>query len=238
MHDANKVLLGTSVSSIRKLVSFDADPATFKAGYAVRRASDGGLIIADDSTAALYGISAGRDLSNAKYTAVFVAGSRGVPLRLKNAAATLTVGDLTFTSKLFGAAGNAITIALIDSLDDGSASVTVEGTDIVIDIEAAVTTAADIAAAIVGNAEANALVSVEVAEGKGSTAQAAAAEAPLTSGSDVAVKGGVVKIDDVTGEGSVDGDATGAVYASGLMTGVDEDGTEVPVALVDLIGGF
>ncbi len=56
--------------------------------------------------------------------------------------------------------------------------------------------------------------------------------------------GDPVWIDDVTGKANVEDDGSvtttvsNAVYASGVMTGVAEDGTEVDVALIDMPGGL
>ena len=43
MHDASKVLLGSSGSSLKAVTNEPADPETFPAGLAVRKKSDGGL---------------------------------------------------------------------------------------------------------------------------------------------------------------------------------------------------
>lgn len=54
-------------------------------------------------------------------------------------------------------------------------------------------------------------------------------------------KGAPVTVSDTTGLGIAAGagaTATRGVYASGLLTGIQEDGTEVPVALVDMQGGL
>lgn len=234
VHNPNIVLLGNIPTSVKEVTTENADPAAFPAGFAVRRASNGGLQLADNSTAALIGVSLGADLSDASKTAVCRTGNL-VPLRVKNDAATLVVGDLTFTSKLFGPAGNDITIALVDT---GSLGVVVSDSDIVVNIDAEVTTADAIASAVAGDSEASALVSVAVASGEGSTAQSAAAEANLTGGSDFCVPGKVVLLDDTTGEASVDGDPTAAHYLSVTLTGVNPDGSTVPVALIGIPGGF
>lgn len=58
------------------------------------------------------------------------------------------------------------------------------------------------------------------------------------------VKGAAVYIDDVTGKANIvdTGDVTttisGAVYASGPLDGIAEDGTTVKVALIDMQGGL
>jgi hypothetical protein len=231
------IMLGNTASSVQEVSNEPADPADFPAGRAVRRASNGGLQLASNSVASLIGISLGESLSDTEKTAVCRTGNY-VPIVLKNDAASVKIGDITFTAKLFGAAGNAITVTLVDDTEDGSANVEVDGTDIIVNMEATVTEAQDIVAAIEANSEANALLSCVIDPGDEAAAQAAASETSLTGGSDVAVIGTLVKVDATTGEASVDGDTTAAVYLSGPLTGVYKDGTTVPAAYIAMPGGL
>jgi len=233
-HDPTKLLLGSTNSTVKEVTCEDADPASFPAGTAVRRASNGGLQIADDSTASLIGVSLGQSLSDTKKTAVIRTGNF-VNILVQNDAASVKKGDITFTAKLFGPAGNALTIALID---DGAVSVEVIDNDIVVNIDAGVTTAAQIKAAIEANAEANALITATIDSGDEAAAQSAQTEASLTGGSDFCVPGTAVKIDDTTGLASVDGDTTAAIYLTGTLTGVKPDGTTAPAAMIAMPGGF
>lgn len=99
--------------------------------------------------------------------------------------ATLTVnGDLTFTSVATGSGANDITIALVNDngISAGSETVVVTGTDIVINIDAGVSTATQIKAKFDASAAAVALASCAIVSGQGAETQAAAAEAPLAGG--------------------------------------------------------
>lgn len=99
--------------------------------------------------------------------------------------AVLTInGDLTFTSVDTGSSQNAITVALVndDGITAGDEEVVVDGTDIVINIDAGVSTATQIKAAYDAAEDAVALATCTIVEGQGSAAQAAAAEAPLAGG--------------------------------------------------------
>lgn len=238
-HNPNKVLLGSTQSSDREITCENGDPATFPAGVAVRRASDGGLSLA---SGALIGISAGRSLSEVAKTAVIRAGLR-VPLRLTDdsVASSLVVGDLTFTAKKGGADGDNITIALVDDATAGDETVDVVGEDIVIHMEDGASTAQQIYDAIQASEAALELIDVEIS-GTAGDPQSAAAEAPLTGGVDgfaYVVKGAAVEVDSSTGLAVDSGSATGAVYVSGVMMGVDPiTKAEVPVALVDMPGGL
>jgi hypothetical protein len=102
MHDPTKVLLGTTGSSAKDSIqNFDADPADFPAGTAVRLKSDGSLSkeVGDGS---LIGVSLGKSLSNDGRTAVLRAGD-AVPIRL-TADFVPTPGDLVWIDDVTGLA--------------------------------------------------------------------------------------------------------------------------------------
>ena len=178
-HDPNKVLLGATQSSERDITCEDADPATFKAGLAVRRASDGKLSL---SSGGLIGVSLGRSLSDTVKTAVARTGLR-VPVQLtdEGVAAALTEEDLTFTARQKGVEGNDISIALVTGGTAGAEVVTVDGLDIEVEIEGGVSTATQVKAALDNSPEAMALIEVTIS-GTASDAQAAFAKDNLEGG--------------------------------------------------------
>jgi hypothetical protein len=100
--------------------------------------------------------------------------------------ATLIVQDLTYTSVLFGAAGNAITITYTDG---AALVVSVVGTAISVQLNTGVSTATLVRAAVNASGAATALVSVAVT-GTGSDVQVAAASAPLAGGLDNVIPAG------------------------------------------------
>lgn len=241
MHDASKVLMGATTSSAKDITNNDSDPATFLAGLAVRQKNDGKLSVAKSDGMHL-GISLGKSLSDHKKTAIARTGE-GVPLRLTESFESLVVGDLTFTAKNKGNLG--ITITLADTVTAGSEAASVANdTDITVAIEGGVSTAAQIKAAVEADEEANALVSVTIAEGESASAQAAAAEDALEGGlqgSDYVVLGAKAYINDTTGLADQSGSGrtiSDATYVSAPLTGIAEDGSEVAVALVDMPGGL
>lgn len=237
-HNPNLILLGSTQSSVKEVTCEKGDPTVYKAGLAVRKATNGGIQLNDDGTAVLIGVSLGEDLSGTKgLTAVCRTGNY-VPIVLKNDAAAVKIGAITYTAKLFGAPGNDLSITLSDSQTGNVAIVSVAGNDIIVAIDAGVTTNAVLAAAIAAHDEAKNLVTATVDGGAGGGFVSAATETPLTGGSNVAVPGQPVLIDDVTGEGSVDGDTTAALYISGVLTGMYPDGTTVPAAWIAMPGGF
>ncbi len=237
-HDPTRVVLGGRVSSIADITCEPGDPAVFSAGIAVKRGTDGKLTLAGGSP--FIGVSMGSGLLDKDNTVSVARVGNFIPLRLQLDTASAKAGDITFSAKLPGGAGNDITVTIVDLLDDGSASVVVTDTDIVISIEAGVTDADAIKSAIDGDTEASALVSVAIDPGEGTTPQAAAAQTPLAGGGDyVPEPGEPVLLDPDTGLGSSDGDLTGATYVSGPLTGFDPDTrTDHPCALIALFGGF
>jgi len=240
MHDETKALLGAVEMSGAEVSCETGDPATFLPGLAVRRASTGALSL---SSGTLIGVSAGPSLADTAKTAVVRAGNR-VPLQLtdEGVASSVKKGDITFTAVAKGVAGDLITVAGINEGSAGEETVEVDGTDIVINFESTVSTAAQILAAINASAAALALISAAIDEGDEDAAQTAFAEDNLASGADsypYAVIGGAVEVGPSTGKAvSTGGTATGAIYVTGEMTGVNMDGTEVAVALVDMPGGL
>lgn len=238
-HNPELILLGSTQSSVKEVTCENGDPTTFPAGIAVRKASNGSLVIADNGTAVLIGVSIGEDLSDGKKQVSVARTGNYIPIVLKNDAAAVKIGDITFTSKLFGAAGNALKITLADTETGNVATVDVDDDDIVIGIDVATTTTTVVKNAILAHSEASALITAAIDVGdEAAVIAAAAAATSLTGGSDVAFVGQPVLIDDATGKASVDGDATAAVYITGVKTGMYPDGTTVPAAWISMNGGL
>lgn len=239
-HNATKCLLGTVGLSGKEVTCEAGDPATFLPGLAVRRASTGALSL---SSGALIGVSAGASLADTTKTAVVRTGNR-VPLQLtdEGVAASIKKGDITFTAKAKGVAGNSITVAGVDEGSAGAETVEVTGTDIVVNFESTVSTATQIKAAIDASAAASALISATIDEGDEDAAQTAFVKDALENGVasyPYAVPGAAVEVGSSSGKAvSTGGTATGAIYVTGEMTGVNQDATEVAVALIDMPGGL
>lgn len=95
--------------------------------------------------------------------------------------ASLVVQDLTYTAKKFGAGGNGISIAYVDGATAGSETVAVTDKAIVVTIDDGASTATQVKAAIDGDTDAAALVSVAIS-GTAGDFQVAAAAAFLANG--------------------------------------------------------
>lgn len=240
MHDETKVLLGTVGMSGKEVTCETGDPATFLPGLAVRRASTGALSL---SSGSLIGVSAGASLVDTTKTAVVRVGNR-VPLQLtdEGVQSSIKKGDITFTAVAKGEAGDLISVTGADVGSAGEETVEVDGVDITINFESTVSTAAQILAAINASAAALALISAAIDEGDEDAAQTAFVKDQLEGGADsypYAVLGAAVEVGSTSGKAvSTGGTATGAIYVSGELAGVNSDGTEVAVALVDMPGGL
>lgn len=99
--------------------------------------------------------------------------------------ASVVKGNLTFTAKAAGFAGNDIQIEFLNTGVAGSEVVTVVGKKITVSMQGGTSTAAQLKTAIDAKAEAAALISVAVAGGQGGTAQAAFALSNLVGGDDL-----------------------------------------------------
>jgi len=98
--------------------------------------------------------------------------------------ATLTKAQLVFTALSAGALGNDISIEFLDTGTAGAEEVTITGSLISVSMEAGVSTATQIKAALDASDEAMTLISVATT-GTASTAQAAFAEENLASGAQI-----------------------------------------------------
>lgn len=262
-HDATKVVMGTTRSSSKQgSESFASDPATFKAGLAVRRNSSN-LLSVTKGDGNWVGVSLGRGLSDAKHTTVIMAGEQ-VPILVSRQPAR---GSVTITnfSNLLTTTPDTITVGATAFTAQSGAATPGDATfRAATDVTA---TAASLASQINAHATAGALVKATSALGVvtltaksnstsgdtialaytdngGGNVGATVSGATLTDSDDTAdfiTKGQPVYISDDTGMADdPNGAATisNAVYVSGLMTGIAEDGTEVAAAIIDMSGGL
>lgn len=100
MHDTTKVQMGAPSSSERTVVSH---VGTIAAGTVVRRKSDGTLSTIN-TDGDFYGVSLGKDLSNAGYSAICTAGL-GIPVTLTSAFDP-TIGGVVTVSNSTGFAAS------------------------------------------------------------------------------------------------------------------------------------
>lgn len=241
-----------------------SDPASFPAGRAVRMNSDGDLSLAV-AAGRLIGISLGRSLSDTKKTAVARTGE-AVPLALElkkasgNATITsyanlvsgtddsITIGATVFTAQAGAATPGDATFQAATSNNATAASLAAQ-----INAHA---TAGALVKAVATNAVVNLYAKTGGAAGNSialaytdndTNVGATVSGAALTGGSDTisdvnyVTKGAKAYVNDANGKGdfsTTDSTVTDAVYVSGVLTGIDEDGNSVACALVDMPGGL
>lgn len=228
MHSASKVVMGASQLSDSISRLYPGDPTTLKAGLAVSLASTGYASLTASAGRAL-GVSRGRPLDGTtSHVMVEQAGSK-VAMQVT---AELTQGDLTYYAKNNNT--DTIRVRLVTGGTAGAEVVTVSGNDISVSSNAA-STGTQIKTALEASAAAMLLIGV-VVTGTAGSAQAFFAYTAL--GTAYVVPGAAVKRHATNGKACNTGAATGAVYASAVKTGIDEDGAELLCALVDLQAGI
>lgn len=261
-HDASKVLLGQTESSDKAGSEvFASNPATYLAGLAVRRASTG-LLSVTKAAGSWVGISLGKSLSDVAKTAVLRAGSR-VPVLVSRQPArgivtitsyanlvsgtddSITVGATTFTAQTGAVTPGDATFRAATGNTETAASLAAQ-------INAHVTAGALVkATSALGVVTLTAKLNTTAADTialayteNDSNIGATVSGATLTDSDDTAdwiVKGAKVYFSDDTGMADDPNSAatiSDAIYVSGLLTGIAEDGTEVSCALVDMPGGL
>jgi hypothetical protein len=261
MHDATKVLMGATRSSSKQgSESFASSPLTYIAGLAVRRASTN-LLSLTKSAGLWVGISLGRSLSDIEKTDVLKAGEQ-VPVLLEFAPATATATITAFANLLtvtpdtitvdgtaFVAQAGAATLGT--GTFQAATSNNATATSLAAQINAHATASTKVKAVAVGAVVTlTALVNTTagnaytLAYTDNSSAGATISGATFTGGggaSNFVTKGAKVYFSNTTGKADApDSDATisDAIYVSGVMTGIGEDGVEVAAAIIDMPGGL
>ena len=264
MHDATKCVLGSPGMSGYDSSEFDADPASFEAGVAVRLKSDGTVSLSSADGQWL-GISLGKSLSNHKKLSVLRSGLK-VPVLVERQPArgsvtissyanlvsgtddSITVGATVFTAQAGAATPG-------DATFQAATSNAATATSLVTQINAHATAGALVKASIDASDSAKVIITAKSnAAGADTIALAytdndtnvgaSVSGATLTDSDDSAdfiTLGAKVYFSNTTGKAddpNSDATISDAVYASGLLTGIDESGAEVSAVLVDMQGGL
>lgn len=124
-----------------------------------------------------------------------IAGEGGAVAAVK---ATIKIQDITYEADTAGTGGNSIRVRYLDTNTGGAASASASGNDISVSIEAGVTTAAAIKAAIEESVACAALVNATVDSGDESDPQAAVGYTSLAGGV-AAVAGDIIEVGDFDG---------------------------------------
>lgn len=110
-HDASKVQMGTTTSSVKESSNHPGDAATFRAGLVLRLKSDNALSVAK-ADGAILGVSLGKDLSDAGRVS-FARSGLGLPVLLTNGftptrGAQVHISDTTGKAVAAGAGATAV----------------------------------------------------------------------------------------------------------------------------------
>ncbi len=241
---------------------FAADPASFPAGLAVRLKSDETVSLSS-SDGSWLGVSLGRSLSSTKKLSVVTDG-RLVPVLIERQPArgivtitsyanlvavtpdTITVGATVFTAQAGACTPGDATFRAATGNNETATSLAAQ---INAHATAGALVKATAASAVVTltailNTSAADTIALEYADLGTATVGATVSGATLTDSDDTpdfVTLGAKVYFSNTTGKAddpNSNSTISDAIYASGLLTGYDEDGVAVLAALVDMPGGL
>lgn len=266
-HDATKVLLGNVNTSSKEITEHLGSPATWLAGLAIR-CKTGDVLSVTKADGGWLGISLGKGLSDSVKSTAIARDGLKVPVLLEYTPAkqvvtissyanlvdtgndTLKIGATTFTFKtspstesevLCAASGSSNTVvgaALAAKINAHS----VAGLLFKATAASGVVTITAYTSSTVGST----IDCVYTDSGTDTIGITVAADAITfvgggTTTPDYVAIGAKAYFSDVTGKADdANSGATisDAIYVSGVLNGIQEDGTEVPCALVDMPGGL
>lgn len=266
-HDATKVLMGAVKTSSREITEHVGSPATFLAGLAIRKKSDETLSLTKADGGWL-GVSLGKGLSDSLKTTAIARDGLGVPVLLEAAPArqvvtissyanlvaagndTLKIGATTFTFKTSvstesevlcaasGSSNDVVAAALVAKINAHSvAGLLFKATAVANAVTITALNNATVGSTIdcIYTDNGTATVGITVADGAVAFVGGGATAADYVSiGSKVYFSDTSGKADDANSGATI----SDAMYVSGVLTGIQEDGTEVACALVDMQGGL
>jgi hypothetical protein len=263
-HDATKVLIGVVGTSSKEVTEHLGSPATYKAGLAVRCATGDTLTLLK-SAGQWLGISLGKGLSDSLRTVAIARDGLKVPVLLESAPArqavtitsyanliaagddTLKIGATTFTFKASASTENEVTAATSNNVTATNLAAKINAHSVAGLAFRAVAVSAVVTITAIDNSVAGSDIDcVYTDNGTATVGLTVAASAIVFVGGDDTAPdyvsiGSKAYFSDTTGKaddansGATISDAT---YVSGVLTGIQEDGTEVPCALVDMVGGL
>jgi hypothetical protein len=259
--DATKVLMGATGSSSKAGTEvFASDPATFLAGIAVRRASTN-LLSTTKADGRWIGISLGANLSDSKKTTVLASGDK-VPILLELAPArgvvtitsyanliatsddTLKIGATTFTFHSSATDENHIAAVTSNNQTATNLAAAINAHSVAGLLFIASAVGAVVTITAISNTTVGSTIDLVYTDTPGNSIGLTVDAATFTGGNvtpDYVSQGKHVYISDTSGKAydpKSQSTISNAIYASGVLTAVQEDGTTAYAALVDMIGGL
>lgn len=232
-HNPNLVMMGSHGSTD---MTATEEVGVIAAGLVAHKKSDGTVTVlsADGQTV---GVSLGETLDGDTTKCSVVRSGNLIPVQVT--AEAVRIGNVDFLAKVAG-----VSVQITAGATAGSEVVTVADKKITIQIEAAASTATQVAAAVMASAPALLLLtSAVIQSGQGATAQAApVAETAITLAGYV-VPGAAFKFSATTGKATSGGTTSGAIFSQppsgdAVKVGRMLDGSSVFCAYIDMGGGL
>lgn len=263
-HDATKVLLGVVKTSSREITEHSGSPATYKAGLAIRLKSDDTLSLTKADGKWL-GISLGKGLSDSLLTTAIARDGLKVPVLLEAAPArqtftitsyanlvnagddTLKIGATTFTFKGSPSGENQVGAVTSNAQTATNLAAKINAHSVAGLLFVAVPDGADVLVVAKNNATTGASIDAVYTDNGTATVGLTVAASAITfvgggaTSADYVAIGSKAYFSDTTGKAddpNSEATISDATYVSGVLTGIQEDGTEVACALVDMPGGL
>lgn len=228
MHNPNLIVMGSHGSTD---MSATEELGTVAAGLVAHRKSDGSISILSSDGEAI-GISLGETLDGDTTKSTVARNGNLIPVQVT--VEPTRIGNVDFLPKVEG-----VTIQITAGATAGAEVVTVANKKITIQIAAGVSTATQVAAAVMASVPAlTLLTSAVIQSGQGATAQAAPVAETAAPIAVFVALGATFRFSATTGKATSAGTVTGATYASTVKTGRMLDGSTVWCAYVDMAGGL
>lgn len=263
-HDATKVLLGSVKTSSREITEHLGSPVTFKAGLAIRQKSDDALSVTK-SDGQWLGISLGKGLSDSLKTTSIVRDGLKVPVLLESAPArqvvtissyanlvatgddTLKIGATTFTFKASASTEAQVTAATNNDTTAANLVAKINAHSVAGLLFKATAVANVVTITALNNATEGEDIDCVYTDNGSDTVGLTVEDDAITfvgggaTAADYVSIGSKAYFSDTTGKADDPNSGTtisDAIYVSGVLTGIQEDGTEAACALVDMPGGL
>lgn len=263
-HDASKVLMGNVITSSKEISEHVGSPVTFMAGLAIRLKTGDELSVAKADGMWL-GVSLGKGLSDSLKTVAIARDGLKVPVLLEYTPArqvvtitsyanlvaagddTLKIGATTFTFKASASLEGEVAAVTNNNTTAANLVTKINAHSVAGTLFKAVAVGAVVTITAKNNVTAGSSIDCVYTDNGTATIGLTVASDAITfvgggaTAADYVSIGSKVYFSDTTGKaddansGSTISDA---VYVSGVLTGIQEDGTEVPCALVDMQGGL
>ncbi len=262
-HDASKVVMGAVGTSSKEISEHAGSPATYLAGLALRLSSADALSVTKTDGIWL-GISVGKGLSDSVNNTGIARDGLKVPVLLEAAPArqvvtitsyanlvlvgddTLKIGATTFTFKASASLESEVAAATSNDATATALVAKINAHSVAGTLFRATASSAVVTITAKNNATLGSTIDCVYTDNGTATIGLTVADSAIVfeggnEAADYVSIGSKVYFSDTTGKADDANSAatiSDAVYVSGVLTGIQEDGTEAACALVDFPGGL